>query len=288
MAELFDTKESPMQEMTFGYAEDKVWEKTRMNYAGIADLLTEDGKYSNLALMLSDQCPWSTEITVCGEKTVVKGSILKQYYAILESVGGIGRRDPERKYTVERYPMRIVREAAVNAVVHRDYSTDSPIKVEADLSTADITSPGGIWVPEENDGKTIARNSGLARFFRVLEGFGFCGNGIASIKRYYRMTPQMPSASYGSGYFTMHLPAISAISSSYEIRREKIEHIIDVFNGATVGTIAENTMLSPQYTRRILKRMEKEKLVFCIGCGRKNVYYLCSKGDSKRQGGKMR
>ncbi len=288
MDESFDHKESPVQQLTFSYAEKKVWERIRMDYAGIAELRADSGRYINLALMLSDQCPWTTEIEICGRKQTVDGSVLKQYYVILDAICGMEKPDPEKKYTIERYPKRIIREAAVNAIVHRDYLIEAPITVNADLASANITSPGGVWVPDRKDRGSIARNSGLARFFRALEGFGFRGNGIASIKHCYRMTPQMPSASFTGDRFTINLPAISVVSSAYEIRKEKIENIIAAFNGASVSMIAENTMLSPQYTRRILKRMEGEKLIFCTGCGRKNVYYLCSGKDSGKQSGPMR
>jgi hypothetical protein len=288
MDESFDSKESPLQNITFTYTEKKVWEKVRMDYAGIAELRTENGKYSNLALMLSDQCPWTTEIEISGRKGTIGGPVLKQYYEILDAICNIEKPNPEKKYTVERYPKRVIREAAVNAVVHRNYGMDEPITVCADLESANITSPGGVWVTDKKENGPLARNSGLAKFFRALEGFSFRGNGITSIKHCYRMTPQMPSASFTDSHFTINLPAISVVSSAYEIRKEKIENIIAAFNGASVSTIAENTMLSPQYTRRILKRMEGERIIFCTGCGRKNIYYLCSKRDNGRQTRTMR
>ena len=86
MDESFDSKESPLQNITFTYTEKKVWEKVRMDYAGIAELRTENGKYSNLALMLSDQCPWTTEIEISGRKGTIGGPVLKQYYEILRRI----------------------------------------------------------------------------------------------------------------------------------------------------------------------------------------------------------
>ena len=283
MSNLFDKEESSVQDISFDYLDEAVWSKLRMSRTMIEGARTDDGSYSNLALMLSDECPWRTEMsTPEGSTIVLDGPIIRQYYDALDILRRIGGTVPDRKYRVDRYPTKILREALVNAFVHRDYTSDRPVTVTVEPEAIEVWSPGGVWVPEVRgrDDLYNVRNSEVARFFRTMEGFSFQGTGITTIKQFYRLTPQVPTASFDDSSFTLRLPAISAISNRYEVRKEKVASVIRTFRGASVRTIADNTMFSMQYIRRILKRMEAEGAVFSTGCGRKNIYYLYDYGDS--------
>ncbi len=278
----FDKEESPLQDISFKYLDDAVWNKLRTSYTGLEGTHTEDGSYSNLGLMLSDECPWRTEVqTSNGSALILDGPIIKQYYDALDIMRCFGGALPDKKYMIEKYPAKILREALVNAFVHRDYSNDKPITISVKEDVVEISSPGGIWVPVECTHSDLynIRNSEVARFFRTMEGFGFRGNGITTIKQYYKLTPQVPTVCFDDSSFTMRLPAISAISNKYEVRRDKVASIIRTFRGASVRTISDNTMFSTQYVRRLLKRMEKDGIVFSTGCGKKNIYYLYDYGD---------
>ena len=282
MANTFDKEESPMQDISFKYLDEAVWNRLRISYTGLEGTRTDGGSYTNLGLMLSDECPWKTEVlTSKGNALVLDGPIIKQYYDALEILKCFGGSMPDKKYMVEKYPAKILREALVNAFVHRDYSDGAPVTISAGRDTVEISSPGGIWVPETCTHEDLynIRNSEVARFFRAMEGFGFRGNGITTIKQYYKLTPQVPTVSFDDSSFTMRLPAISAISNKYEVRTEKVASIIRTFRGASVRTIADNTLFSTQYVRRLLKRMEADGIVFSTGCGKKNIYYLYDYGD---------
>ncbi len=282
MTDVFDKKESTIQNISFSYLDEAIWNKLRVSYTVVEGTRTTDGSYSNLGLMLSDECPWRTQIvTKSGGTVMLDGPIIKQYYDALEILRCMSETVQDKKYMVEKYPAKIMREALVNAYVHRDYSNDDPITISAGADVVEISSPGGVWVPDVCTHEDLynIRNSEVARFFRTMEGFNFRGNGIATIKQYYKMTPQVPTACFDDSSFTMRLPAISAISNKYEVRRDKVASIIRTFRGASVRTIADNTMFSTQYVRRILKRMEAEGDVFSTGCGKKNIYYLYDYGD---------
>ena len=282
MNDEFDKKESPVQDISFRYLDEAVWNKQHVSYTCLEGTHTDDGSYSNFALMLSDECPWRTEVlTGEGNMLILDGPIIKQYYDALEVLNCLNGTLPGKKYMVEKYPSKIIREALVNAFVHRDYSNDRPITISAGSETMEISSPGGIWVPEicTHEDLYNIRNTEVTRFFRSMEGFRFRGNGITTIKQYYKLTPQVPTVSFDDTSFTMRLPAISAISNKYEVRRDKVASIIRTFRGASVRTIADNTMFSAQYVRRLLKRMEGDGIVFSTGCGKKNIYYLYDYGD---------
>ena len=93
-----------------------------------------DDQYTNLALLLSDQCQHTTKIAVFNDESCTEfrdskefgGSIFKQfensinYLALcnrtVSTIKGIIRTDKQD------YPEEAIREALLNALVHRDYS----------------------------------------------------------------------------------------------------------------------------------------------------------------------
>ena len=101
-------------------------------YRGLG--ITKNGVFTNLALLLSDQCLHTTKIAVFNDESCTEfrdsrefgGSIFKQfentvnYLALcnktVSTIKGIVRTDKQD------YPEEAIREALLNALVHRDYS----------------------------------------------------------------------------------------------------------------------------------------------------------------------
>ena len=86
-------------------------------------------------------------------------------------VKGLGRAD------VREVPEEVLREALVNAIVHREYDaafTGQPISVDIYENRLEITSPGGLWggktVENIADGTSRCRNAALMRLVRSLPG----------------------------------------------------------------------------------------------------------------------
>ncbi|MBO4568669.1 MAG: hypothetical protein J5674_01590 [Candidatus Methanomethylophilaceae archaeon] len=276
MSESFDNLPSSDQDLSFGALNDTVWGRMRANYGSIARIRTDEG-YNNLGLMLSDQCPWNTRIIMDdGCAVILDGPVIKQYYDALEILERLGKNRSGNKYAIERYPRAIIREAMVNAFVHRDYEDDGPVTIRAGRNRLKVRSPGGVWAPDRPNSEDLGniRNREMARVFRIMEGFSFQGNGITSIRLRYKATPELPMASFDESSFTLDLPAISSITCSYEAKKKKIVSVISAYRGASASTIADSTMFSVQYVRRILKHMEEENIVFSTGCGNKNIFYL--------------
>jgi ATP-dependent DNA helicase RecG len=73
------------------------------------------------------------------------------------------------------YPQKAVREAVLNAMMHRDYSVyteNSPIRVEMYSDRLEITNPGGLYgritIDELGKVKTIVRNATLVNMLEIL------------------------------------------------------------------------------------------------------------------------
>ena len=91
---------------------------------------------------------------------------------------------------IDKYekPPEALREALVNAIVHRDYvMSGSDIKVAVYDSRIEITSPGafprGITLEEVLDGRSEMRNKVIARVFKEAELIEQWGRGIRKLTR---------------------------------------------------------------------------------------------------------
>ncbi len=88
-----------------------------------------------------------------------------------------------------KYPQRALQEAVVNAIVHRDYESDQPVRVTVFSDRIEINSPGPL--PRAIDHKRFVqgkaapywRNQSLAYFFNKLQLAQAEGQGIATILR---------------------------------------------------------------------------------------------------------
>jgi ATP-dependent DNA helicase RecG len=104
------------------------------------------------------------------------------YIALSGKVEGLQRID---RYEV---PLEVIREAIVNAVVHRDYSiSGSDIKFAIFDDRIEVTSPGALPRSLEIEdiiaGRSEIRNKVIARFFKEIEFIEQWGNGIKKMFR---------------------------------------------------------------------------------------------------------
>lgn len=107
-------------------------------------LRSGDGRYTNLALILSDQCPWRTEIrSRRGRESVLSGSIFEQMAEAEGIVLGMRTLQPAPDEPALRLPDLAFYEAMLNAVCHRSYCSGEPIVIDIDARSVSVTSPGG-------------------------------------------------------------------------------------------------------------------------------------------------
>jgi predicted HTH transcriptional regulator len=86
-----------------------------------------------------------------------------------------------------KYPKIALKEAIVNAIVHRDYEIDQPTRVEVYSDRVEIYSPGGLTHDidknkfKEGNAKASWRNQSFARIFDRLNLAQHQGSGIGKI-----------------------------------------------------------------------------------------------------------
>lgn len=103
--------------------------------------------FTNTALIISDQCPFTIKCATfdgdvkapISERIELSGSMIRQLNDAMTFLNGHNRRDDGRQC-----PPDALREALVNAVLHRDYAFPGPTLVNIFPSRVEIVSLGGL------------------------------------------------------------------------------------------------------------------------------------------------
>lgn len=93
--------------------------------------------------------------------------------------------DPLREMTVYDYPPIALREALVNAVVHRDYESNTQVRILQFSDRIEIHNPGGLYGDiriEDFPGATAYRNPVLAEAAKTLGYINRFGRGVPRIQ----------------------------------------------------------------------------------------------------------
>ena len=243
-------------------------------------LIGEDGLYTNLALLLSDQCETTTKVALFQgtdkelfrDRKEFKGSILKQLedvYQFIDLVNktkatfsGLDRTD-RRDYSEEA-----VREALLNSIVHRDYSFSGSNLVNVYEDRIEFVSLGGLVSGLELKsiflGVSQSRNPNLAAVFyrmRLIESYG---TGIGKIERAYKACPFQPEFETAKGVFRVTLPNRNEEQEAETQKTENVKNDI---------SLDEQKNLIIQYAREngSITRKEVEDL---IGAGTTKAFRL--------------
>lgn len=257
-------------------------------------LIGEDGLYTNLALLLSDQCETTTKVALFQgtdkvlfrDRKEFTGSILKQLedvYQFIDLVNktkatfsGLDRTD------WRDYPEEAVREALLNSIVHRDYSFSGSNLVNVYEDRIEFVSLGGLVSGLELKsiflGVSQSRNPNLAAVFfrmRLIESYG---TGIGKIERAYKTCPFQPEFETAKGVFRVTLPN----------RNEEQNNEVQVSDNADEDiSLNEQKQLIVQYAQEngSITRKEVEDL---IGAGTTKAFRLlkelCEAGKLEQKG----
>lgn len=291
----YETARSIYQQLTF---ETAAAEMRRRNIEfGAAQmrtmkLISEDGLYTNLAYILSDQFETPTKIAlfqgtdkaVFRDRKEFSGSILKQLEEVYQFVdlhnktratfSGLDRID------TRDYPEEAVREALLNSIVHRDYSVGASNLINIYDDRIEFVSVGGLVSGLELKsiflGISQTRNPNLAAVFyrmRLIESYG---TGIGKIQRVYIGDDREPEFETAKGVFRVTLPVRS-------------QEMIQKQSGARVEKISQDKQkqLILEYADENggITRKEAEEL---LDAGSTKAFKLlkelCDSGELKAQG----
>ncbi len=189
-------------------------------------LVDNDGLYSNLALLLSDQNPHTIKVAVFqGTNQMIfknrrefGGSLMKQMNDVYEFIDFC---NPTRatfeklsRIDVRDYPEIALREALMNLLVHRDYSFSASAQISIYDDRIEFVSIGGLMPGIELEdilaGISVCRNQNLANVFYRLHLIEAYGTGLTKIMDTYEGNSNKPVISITKNSFKIILPNINA------------------------------------------------------------------------------
>lgn len=138
----FECTESERQELTFGFLKGLEERKGNKLDTRACILRTDDGKYNNLALMLSDECPWTCEIRRDGTvDSIIGGSLLKQLDASMKAALAAHKESSSAAGRCSKISLALS-EVILNAITHRRYDCETPTIIDVGQNWIEVFSPG--------------------------------------------------------------------------------------------------------------------------------------------------
>ena len=303
--DVFEENRSLEQELTFDAAQKAFAlydvEFSPKKYQALGIVQKKDGTYTNLALLLSDQCAHTIKIAVFSDDvcTIFRdskefgGSLFKQFedsanYLALcnktsSTIKGMARID------MQDYPEEAIREALLNAIVHRDYSFSGSIIINVSDHRMEFISLGGLLPGLSPDdilsGISQPRNKNLAEVFHRLRLIESYGTGIRRIFSLYANCPIQPQISVTTNTFKIILPNMNAMSASepetdkisapgLSLKAQKVLDYIKTNGQITDKEIGELLGLKKTRIFTITKQLRDLGLIQVIGRGEGKYYVL--------------
>lgn len=255
--------------------------------------ITSNGVYTNLALLLSDQCRHTIKIAVFKDENCTEfrdsrefsGSVCKQFEdavsylnlcnRTLSEINGLVRTDRKD------YPDEAIREALLNAIVHRDYSFSGSIIINVNDKKTEFISLGGLLPGLSADdiriGISQPRNKKLADVFHRLRLIESYGTGIRRIYKLYEGFPVQPTIDVSENAFKITLPNMNeAVPEPADTRlTEQMKRILGYIGEHGAATDAEiESALSLKRTRvyTLMREMRDMGLIRVNGRGKSKTY----------------
>ena len=258
-----------------------------------------DGAYTNLGLLLSDQCLHTIKLAVYegGLKAVFKdrrevgGSLLKQLeeaYAFIDMYNrttaqfvGLSRHDKRG------YPPEALREALLNSVTHRDYAFSDATLISLFDDRMEFVTIGGLVKGITFDdimlGVSVLRNRQLANVFYRLGLIEAYGTGIMKIKNAYLGAARQPDFAATDNAFRLTLPILDTSegqlpqrdeepSVDAQDRQKAVLALLDVQQRVSRKDVQEMLGISQSSALLLLRQMMQEGIIVKENSGKNTLY----------------
>jgi ATP-dependent DNA helicase RecG len=306
--DVFEELRTVTQDLTFDEAA-RTFQRYKVDFSeekyialGLRNI--HDDQYTNLAMILSDQCQHTTKIAVFGDEANITfkdakefgGSVFKQLedsfsYLMLCNRTAATFQGLER-VELPDYPEEALREALLNALIHRDYSFSGSIIINVNDVCIEFISIGGLLPglsPEDiRNGISQPRNRKLAEIFHRLRLIESYGTGIRKIYALYKNCAAQPRIEVTPNTFKLVLPNMNAAAEPAKPAPVKpdtapvtitpqIKTVLDYL--AEYGEMTDEDLqelLSIKKTRAYLlaRQMHETGLIDIVGRGAAKKYRL--------------
>ena len=267
-------------------------------------ITSSDGLYTNLGLLLSDQCPHTikaavfegTDQSVFKDRREFSGSLMRQLgeaydyidlhnqtHATFQKLLRVDTRD---------YPEVAVREALLNSLVHRDYSFHASTLISIYDDRIEFVSVGGLLPGLELEdlmmGVSACRNPHLANAFYRLQLIEAYGTGMRKIMGAYAGAATQPQIIATNNAFKIVLPNVNFTAtkakepaanstegpSASHSREDEILRFLAEHPSITRKEAQALLEVSQSTAGRILKEMVDKGQIATLGTGRALRYEL--------------
>ena len=263
------------------------------------NLIGKDGTYTNLAMLLSDQCVHTIKLavfegsrkTVFHDRRELTGSLLHQLEEAFSYIDQYNRTraDFSGLYRTDTrdYPPEALREALLNAIVHRDYAFSSPTLISLFDDRIEFVSVGGLVRGISYDdimlGISVLRNQRLANVFYRLHLIEAYGTGMLKIRECYEESALRPLIEVTGNAFKITLPNMNferntppetgtqGAMPAAEKQRVVLK-LLDTRESVTRKEIETALNISQSTAVLLIRDMLKAGLLVRIGNGR-NAHY---------------
>lgn len=281
----FKTAAETFERHGIPFSEDK--------YKALGIVNVNDELFTNLGLIISDQCKHTIKAAVFADEENINfvdhrefgGSVFSQIENAFEYImlnnknrsvfSGIDRID------IPDYPEAAIREALLNAVVHRDYGFSGSIIININSKCIDIVSIGGLvsGLSEEDimNGISQPRNRNLAEMFHRLKYIESYGTGIRKILSLYSDQENKPEITITPNSFRLSLPNRNIGNSAKQDIPSQYQTVIDYLkdNGSmTEEELQELLGIKKTRAYNLYKAMEKDGLIAVLGKGAEKKFVL--------------
>lgn len=242
---------------------------------------SSDKLYTNLGLLLSDQCPYSIKVAVFEGNTQnifkdrreFSGSLMQQLHDVYDYIDLHNQVhasfDKLLRIDNRDYPEVAVREALLNSLVHRDYSFHADTLISIYPHCMEFVTlgglPTGLELADIKLGISVCRNPHLANVFYHLQLIEAYGTGIKKIMDSYFGKWKQPSIICSNNAFKIVLPNINA---GQIVKEDSVYYSVDSSSVAPSSTApsamlpsAEEQILQVLSTQKEITRKEVQELL---------------------------
>ena len=296
----FEEMRSLEQNLTFEAAKKEFSERNiRFGEAQMKNLglMTHDGIYTNLGLLLSDQCVHTIKAAAFEgttqnefkDRREFSGSLFRQMNEVYDYIDFRNQTHSTfqklRRIDRRDYPETAVREALLNSLVHREYSFRASTLISLYADRIEFTSIGGlvngVTLKDVMMGISVCRNVKLANVFYRLELIEAYGTGIPKIMEAYSGTGKEPQIETSDNAFKIILPNLNAHADQDDpdarqnggSPEEAVIALAKKQNSFTRKDVEEELGISQSACGRMLKQMAQRGQIIQEGKGR-NTHYL--------------
>lgn len=246
--------------------------------------------YNNAALILSDDNPHISKAAIFNGNSVenfkdrkkFSGSIAEQIDDCLKYISFNNHTQAiitgkSQREELSSYPESAIREALINAYVHRDYTLTSDIRVEIFDNRLEISSPGslpdGLTIEDIKQGQNAKRNAILVDTLDKVDYIENYGSGIRRIFESYKRFSPEPELIATYNQFKVILFNRNYKNDSDE---EKIIKFLEIHDEVTRQEVQDALSLKKNKTINLLNVLVKNHRIVKTGKSR-SVRYKLSK-----------